>query len=108
LRWNRSRAGTAQLLVWGSNGWLENILFCLNGLFLILFALRLYGAARGISAIFPLACLLLTLSWRKVAAYKTVSNCTLAFGATGLVLNIIGLGYVAGDLEWIGALEHAC
>lgn len=39
--------GHGQLLGWGSNGWLENILFCLNGRFLILFALRLYGAARN-------------------------------------------------------------
>ena len=101
---------TVSMLVWGSNGWWQNILFCLNGLFLLLFALRLYkpsrdlagkagvtvlalagvsffvialcptlapGAepsfssrvheytARSLSAIFPLACLLLALSWRR-------------------------------------------
>jgi hypothetical protein len=62
--------------------------------------------ARGISAIFPIACLLLALSWRKVHAFKNISNWTMAFGAVGLVLNIIGLGYVTGNLEWIGALER--
>ena len=142
---------TVSLLVWGSNGWLEALLFCLNGLFLLLFALRLHrccsdlagkagtamlalagvcflviavcptlapGAepsfssrvheytARGLSAIFPLACLFLALSWRKITAYKTISNWTLAFGAFGLVLNGIGILYVTGDLEWIGALER--
>jgi len=142
---------TVSMLVWGSHGWLETILFCLNGVFLLLFALRLYRAsrdtagkagiamlalagvsfiiiascptlapgaepslrsqaheyaARGISAIFPLACLLLALSWKSNPAYKNIVNWTIAFGVIGLMLNCIGLFYVAGDLEWIGALER--
>jgi hypothetical protein len=142
---------TVSELVWCSGGWMEALLFCLNGLFLLLFAARLHrccgdlankagtamlalaglsfltiavcptlapGAApsftsqvheytaRGISAIFPLACLFLALSWRKLPAYKTIANATLVFGAVGLALNCIGLLYVTGDLEWIGALER--
>jgi hypothetical protein len=143
---------TVSELVWGSSGWFEAMLFCLNGLFLLLFALRLYKAskdaagkagvamlalaglsfltiavcptlapgaepsftsrvheytARGISAIFPLACLLLALSWKRSPAYKTIANVTIIFGAIGLALNLVGLLYVTGDLEWIGALERA-
>ncbi len=142
---------TVSELVWGHSGWLEALLFCLNGLFLLLFAARLHrccagmankagtamlalaglsfitiafcptlapGAApsltsqiheytaRGISVIFPLACLFLALDWRKLPAYRTIANVTLAFGAIGLILNCIGLLYVTGQLEWIGALER--
>jgi hypothetical protein len=142
---------TVSMLVWGSSGWLETLLFCLNGLFLMLFALRLYRAskdaagkagvamlalagmsfltiavcptlapgaepsftsqvheytARSLSAIFPLACLLLALSWKRNPAYKTIAKWTVIFGAIGLVLNLVGLLYVTGDLEWIGALER--
>jgi hypothetical protein len=142
---------TVSELVWCTGGWLEAMLFALNGLFLLLFAARLHrccgdlankagtamlalaglsfltisvcptlapGAApsftsqvheytaRGISAIFPLACLFLALSWKKLPAYKTIGNATLVFGAVGLVLNCIGLLYVAGELPWIGALER--
>jgi hypothetical protein len=142
---------TVSELVWCSGGWMEALLFCLNGLFLLLFAARLHrccgdmankagtamlalaglsfltiavcptlapGAApsfqsvvheysaRGMSAIFPLACMLLALSWKNNPAYKNISRITVGFGVVGLVLNAIGLLYVAGDLEWIGALER--